>query len=238
MKSFLVILEQTARIYRRYFLIFIGIVAWILFPGALRIFSSYLLPDPFSFIFSWIFLVLEIGMTIWISIILLFLFFSINQKKSVRVSHLFSKALHLLPRFFHITIIKTIATFGGFLLLIVPGFICSVWFAFAEITFLFEKKQGLQALTQSKELVRGRFWPITWRLLAGTLFLFFIYLIILGLLEILFIFMLGLPEDGLSPILEETLALFVDLFTLPLFSGFIFLLYEEVRQTKSKGTNI
>ncbi|TAN40314.1 MAG: hypothetical protein EPN25_08115 [Nitrospirae bacterium] len=48
--------------------------------------------------------------------------------------------------------------FGGFLLLIVPGVIFLVWFAFGQFILAREDLRGMDALLKSKEYVRG-YWP-------------------------------------------------------------------------------
>lgn len=55
---------------------------------------------------------------------------------------------------------------GGFLLLIVPGVMLSVWFFFAWYVFTEENCHGVNALVQSREYVRGRFFLVLLRLLA------------------------------------------------------------------------
>jgi hypothetical protein len=47
---------------------------------------------------------------------------------------------------------------GGFLLLIVPGVIFLVWFAFGQFILADNDERGMNALLKSKELVRGH-WP-------------------------------------------------------------------------------
>ena len=53
----------------------------------------------------------------------------------------------------------------GFCLLIVPGIIFCVWYFFAWWVHLDEERNGWAALSRSRELVRGRWWPIVGRLL-------------------------------------------------------------------------
>jgi hypothetical protein len=48
--------------------------------------------------------------------------------------------------------------FGGLLLLIIPGIIFSVWYAFSAMGIVLDKKPVLESLSYSKSLVMGRFW--------------------------------------------------------------------------------
>lgn len=55
-------------------------------------------------------------------------------------------------------------TGGGFLLLIIPGIIFSVWFGFAKFILVTEGGKGMDAMLKSKEYVRGRWGEVFGRL--------------------------------------------------------------------------
>ncbi|MBL7154965.1 MAG: hypothetical protein ISS88_00455 [Candidatus Portnoybacteria bacterium] len=54
----------------------------------------------------------------------------------------------------------------GFLLLIIPGVIFAIWFVFSTYTVICEDKKGFKALSRSKELVKGCWWPTAKRVFA------------------------------------------------------------------------
>lgn len=54
----------------------------------------------------------------------------------------------------------------GYMFLIIPGILFSVWFMYASYEVIFKQKRGVEAMKSSKALVSGRFWPVAWRLLA------------------------------------------------------------------------
>ncbi|GAI05360.1 unnamed protein product [marine sediment metagenome] len=54
----------------------------------------------------------------------------------------------------------------GFLLLIIPGIIFTIWFVFSTYTVICEDKKGFKALSRSKELVKGYWWPTAKRVFA------------------------------------------------------------------------
>ncbi|MFH0853756.1 MAG: hypothetical protein V1853_05115 [bacterium] len=62
---------------------------------------------------------------------------------------------------------------AGFIVLIIPGFIFGLWFIFTEYCVLLENKSPVLALRASRELCRGVFFPVFWRV-AGFYILFFI----------------------------------------------------------------
>ena len=54
----------------------------------------------------------------------------------------------------------------GFLLFIIPGIIFTIWFVFSVYTVICEDKRGFKALSRSKQLVKGYWWPIAKRICA------------------------------------------------------------------------
>lgn len=87
----------------------------------------------------------------------------------------------------YISILVGLITVGGFILVIIPGAIFTVWFAFAIYLAILEKKRGVSTLLKdSRELSRGKFWPIFGRLVLPTVFWTIIaYLVLAGLLNLL-----------------------------------------------------
>lgn len=70
-----------------------------------------------------------------------------------------------------VSLLTALAVVGGFILLVIPGVIFSIWFAFATYAVALDNERGIAALAKSKSLVRGRWWPVFWRLLVlGILF--------------------------------------------------------------------
>lgn len=63
-------------------------------------------------------------------------------------------------------IISAFFVVGGLLLFIVPGVMFAVWFSVVTLVFAREGERGMAALRRSRQLVRGRFWAVTWRLLV------------------------------------------------------------------------
>lgn len=73
-------------------------------------------------------------------------------------------------KFFLLTILVFLATLGGLVLLIIPGIIFGIWFAFSGFAFV-DKGLGVKAsMGKSRELVKGRFWQVFYRLLIFGLF--------------------------------------------------------------------
>jgi hypothetical protein len=70
----------------------------------------------------------------------------------------------LLPRVVVVSVITSLLVGIGGLALVIPGLIMLVWYAFTTCEVLFFNTTPLDALTESKRLVVGRWWEVAWRL--------------------------------------------------------------------------
>lgn len=69
--------------------------------------------------------------------------------------------------YFWVKILVGLITFGGFVLLIIPGIYLTVLLSMSDILVLDQGKRGFQAIAGSRELIRGRWWPTFGRSLAA-----------------------------------------------------------------------
>lgn len=80
-------------------------------------------------------------------------------------------------KFSLLAILIFLITLGGTLLLIIPGIIFGVWFAFSRFVFV-DKNIGVKAsLSASKALVKGRFWKVFGRLIVFGIFFILIEIV-------------------------------------------------------------
>lgn len=92
----------------------------------------------------------------------------------------FSSALpHIFPLLI-VAFLSSFAILGGFAVFIIPGFIASIWFSFAQISSVVDNKRGIAALLYSKALVHGNLGNV------------FAYYMIVGILVIITNFIVGL----------------------------------------------
>ncbi len=68
--------------------------------------------------------------------------------------------------FLGLAILLSLTVLVGLVLLVIPGLIFIAWFGLSYFVFLLEDKKITEAMKTSKAYVRGRFWPVVWRLLA------------------------------------------------------------------------
>ncbi len=73
-------------------------------------------------------------------------------------------------------ILVSFVMIGGYVMLIVPGILMSLWFSLSSFALVIEGKRGLNALLQSREYVRGHWWATLVRFLALYIPMVFIYL--------------------------------------------------------------
>lgn len=74
-------------------------------------------------------------------------------------------SLPLLWPLFYTFILLGLIVMAGYFLLIIPGIIFSIWYAFTIYQVIFENTYGMAALRASKQLVAGRWWTILFSLL-------------------------------------------------------------------------
>jgi len=137
------------------------------------------------------------------------------------VSDLLSKSWPLILTYLLVAILAGLAILGGFILLIIPGFIFAVWFSFSTFTLVLENKRGVEALKASKALVAGRFGAV-----FGRFFLLVLSLIGISIVAAL---VLAIMPETLRQILQSALSSYV---ISPLELIFAYLLYKEL---KAKG---
>lgn len=120
-----------------------------------------------------------------------------------------------------VSILTGLAAAGGFILLIIPGFIFLIWFYFSNLELLLDGVHGAAALTASKALVKDR-----WGAVAGRL-------VLLGLSLIAISVVLSIPGailgSVLRPIGDIWLSAASAFVVSPLAVIFSYLLYKDLK---------
>lgn len=80
------------------------------------------------------------------------------------------------------SILTWVSIFGGLLLIVLPGIIFGVWFSFTIYEVVLGGVKPTHALAASRQLVRGRWWGVMWRLFFPS----FIILLIVYMLTYVF----------------------------------------------------
>lgn len=214
-------------VYRRSAGIFIGYSAWLLLPIA----ASYLILvlTPEGIVGSILIVLINIGLfilSIWVSIALIVVTAALLTHRTISSDLVALAAKKRFGDTVFVCLLTNIIKLVGFILLIVPGIIVSVWYAFAQIEVVLNDKRSLEALSTSRDLSRGRFWPVAWRLFVGPLMLVGLYLIFVDVLERVLTF-LGVQQIGI-----ELLSSTVSVLYLPIILIYSVTLYMELKRTR------
>lgn len=167
---------------------------------------------------------------LWLGVALIL---SLHEKKFDDLKYVLVKSKSLLGRYFLVGLLNFLTVVGGFILFIVPGVIFSIWYMFAMIISITEDKKGWNAMVASKMYVKGRWWAVVWRLIAGTLLISlcsFLMSLILGQLVDL------LPGVWVSMIIGFALQIPMQMAAGICISIFTFLLYRALVESHQAGS--
>jgi hypothetical protein len=202
------------------------------------------LPIGFSFLF-WILMYFlaatPIKYSIWFSVIgaisylgsLFFWLWAIpsllyNLKESTGIKESYKKGFKILGSYIWIYFLLTIIITGGFLFFIVPGILFFIWFSLAIFILVFEERKGFSALFKSRYLVKGKFWRVLGRFLVLGL------IIGLGLFLIFTLIIFGIENKQIEHQISEVIGYFIQLFILPFFLIYGFLIYNNLKEIKAE----
>lgn len=122
------------------------------------------LKSPLVFIPSIILFVIFILLIIYFTTLSnIALIFAVSKKISneeVDLKNSYKEAFPLFWSYVWISILVGLAVLGGLILLLIPGIIFAVWFAFVGFVLVLERLKGRKALKRSRELVKGYFWYV------------------------------------------------------------------------------
>lgn len=121
-------------------------------------------------------------------------------------------------RYVGLSIVTSILLMIGFVLLLIPGIILMVWFAFANFVLVLENTGIRAALRQSREYVRGRWWGVFGRLIA----MFVAACIAGGIFVVIGAF---IPNAALG----ELVSMLLNLGIVPVLLGYVYLMYQDVK---------
>jgi len=170
-----------------------------------------------GFIIIFLFLLLVgVFLQTWITASLIYLIKEREQKIGIKKS--LKKGWSVLLSFIWIGFLVGLCVFGGSLLFIIPGIIFTVWFAFSEYVLIDKGIKGSKALSRSKELVKGFFGGVLWRL-----FVIAAIGIIVGFLQ----------ESIEQTAVNVIIGLITTFFLTPFATIYSFLLYENLKRIKT-----
>lgn len=223
------ILGRAWSVYKEHLKILLGIM---LIPTFLALLFSFLFPSLLTSYAG-----LSIGGSILVSIGVLIsaivqitagiaLLYVVSSPVPITIKEAYQKALRLFFSYIWVLILVGVITLAGFLLLIIPGIIFSVWFSFAVFILIVEDKRGFEALKTSRMYVKGHWWGVFGRS-AFFMLIAMGFIIAFGILTFVLALVPGLGETT-SGIISALLPLFLT----PLSVAYMYHLYKSVRSLK------
>lgn len=142
-----------------------------------------------------------------------------NRSLSEIIGFGFKKGLSIL----WITYLFSFLVGGSTFLLVVPGIMFFIWFLFGQYIAVYENKKGMEALVNSRDLVKGYGWQIFLRV--------FIFLLLMTVLNSLLNFVL--PDLESHIFISLVIKIFIEiLIGAPLGTIFLSLIYEDLKRLK------
>lgn len=178
------LLDAAIRVYRSEWRVLMGIVAFVLIPLSLvEVWITQAIIGPLGGtpvgsdeVLSQVVIVALVFVAIQFLIVGPFLVAAITRAAAdvylgepVGIAKTYGFALRRIHSILWITILTVLATLLGFVLLIIPGVIAFVRFAFAPPVLVVEGRRGTGAMGRSWRLAKGHFWRILGTLLAAGL---------------------------------------------------------------------
>ncbi|MBC7328698.1 hypothetical protein H5T87_11410 [bacterium] len=233
MKSTISLLGEAWQVYRKKFRSSLGIMAvpigfyiFYLFLFYFLQFSSF----RYSFFYSLLLFLLGAGYLVLSLCSIPALLYSF--KEDIGVKNAYRRGWQILPSYIWVTFIYLAIVIGGLILLIVPGFLFSIWFCLYIFVLIYEGRKGFSALERSRRLVKGHFWSTFWKL--------FLINIIISLISFPFILVIPDKIDDvlLANLVRNAMGSLLQLFLLPFFFAFLLSIYENLKEIKQEEPDI
>lgn len=106
-----------------------------------------------------------LALSTWVTAMTIRAAFAMSQEQPLSALDLFHINWRTIGKLFAVYVIYSFAVGVGFIFLIIPGAVIFVLWYFAPIVVIAENTGIKEALTRSRELVRGRFWSVGARIM-------------------------------------------------------------------------
>ncbi len=221
-------------IYQKNFWLLLGYAAWLIVP-----FAAFLIigkQEELSVIIMALVLLvsaIELFVLLWVSITITQITEDLSQDKPINEERLTLSIGRISPLLV-VSFLQIIIALGGLVLLIIPGLIFSIWYGFAQFPVILSGTSPIKALSESRELVRGRFFPVLWRIFSVPLVIGIMYSAVVG--SLIFIIASTTGTDPITvvsselPMWAETLELLGELLLAPLMLIYTTVLYLDLKK--------
>jgi len=230
------LLRASILMYRTHAKLFVGYASWLLLSYAAIVLAT-LVPNEGARMGLGLVLGIADGLLwLWISVIATILAIQLLDKKEPDPNVVPWLSMSVLGSFAWISLLQALTVAGGLLLFIVPGFVFLVWFGFATQALLLDEKKGIDAMSASRDLAKGRFWTAALYQLGGPFLCGVAYLVVLALA---FLVLSALTQTPINVIFGENPPLWADMlgtigniFLLPVLSIYGVMAYLEMKKER------
>jgi hypothetical protein len=171
---------------------------------------------------EWLIYLVLLVVSVLASILMTIAFTLALDNPSLQIGQAYRASLGLFWSYLGLSIVMSLILLAGFLLLIIPGIIMSVWFSFATFVLILERSSIKDSLKRSREYVRGRWWGVFGRL------------IIMSIVAFVFGAIFGIVASMIpNPALSELVVTLFSLIIMPILIGYIYLMYKDVKSSGS-----
>lgn len=153
-----------------------------------------------------------------------------DRQEKIGIMTSIKKSWQRLWPFFWVNVLVGLIVGGGTMILIIPGFILAIWFAFAPYIVLDQEEHGMNALLKSKAYVSGRWWSVFGRMMFLILIAIAIQLV-LGIILLVVGLLLSSMTGVVSIVADVIQYVFYFLF-IPIATIYNFLVYEDIKRVK------
>lgn len=137
-------------------------------PSAILVAITFAIKVPaLTVLFGAIGIIAILAMLIWVGLWSMIASLKILQSEpTITVRTALVEARPLVSKFYLTGVVASLVIIGGFLLFIIPGIIALVSLYLVLYVAVIENKTGMEALTRSRDLVKGRWWSVALVLLG------------------------------------------------------------------------
>lgn len=170
------IILQSWNVYEKNFKTIIKIIVWSFAAMAIASIGVFLVEKYFTGHFiakgflNFLVNVPQIIVALWVSIVLIDFLNNLLDNKKEGISKSISKAFKIFLPVLLLSIVVGMIETIGFVLLIIPGLILTVWLAFAVYEMVLGNKNFVNSIKESKKLSEKKWFAVAWRYFVPSLF--------------------------------------------------------------------
>lgn len=240
------IIKNSAKLYQKNWKLFLKYMLLLFIPTGIIAVASGIMGSFFETIAVYgfslpmiIFILIALGGTIasiWITIAFVRVIFKLyNEQISGNIKEELQKSTHLIWISLLVSILTSLIILGGLILLIIPGVLFAVWFAFSFYAVAIDEHKVVESLKTSHQLVKNRWWAVLWRLIAPGIFFALILMSIQWIISLPFSIAMSFftPQSlafNLAGIFFTLVNTLIGLLFTPLSSSAPTILYSELKK--------